>query len=211
MHLNAFVDVVSKAFLDVVIQPGQKPDERAALHTMLDHFKPEQPDSYIITADRGYESYDLLFHLELRKFRYVLRVKAPDSSKSLLSSFTDELPEDQDEYDITIKRYFTDKYTNEMKERPQIYHYMNPSKNIPHFRPLLNNLHLVYLNFRVVKLKAPDGSVEYLITNLPYSFDMEDIRACYHWRWGCEVSFRYLKHAAGLLYFHSKLPEFLLQ
>ena len=211
MHLNAFVDVVSKAFLDVVIQPGQKPDERAALHTMLDHFKPEHPDSYIITADRGYESYDLLFHLELRKFRYVLRVKAPDSSKSLLSSFTDELPEDQDEYDITIKRYFTDKYTNEMKERPQIYHYMNPSKNIPHFRPLLNNRHLVYLNFRVVKLKAPDGSVEYLITNLPYSFDMEDIRACYHWRWGCEVSFRYLKHAAGLLYFHSKLPEFLLQ
>ncbi|MBP3817962.1 MAG: IS4 family transposase, partial [Butyrivibrio sp.] len=49
------------------------------------------------------------------------------------------------------------------------------------------------------------------MTNLPYSLDMEDVRACYHWRWGCEVSFRYLKHAAGLLYFHSKLPEFLLQ
>ncbi len=88
---------------------------------------------------------------------------------------------------------------------------MNPSKNIPHFLPLLDNRHLVYLNFRVVKLKAPDGSVEYLITNLPFTFSMEDIRACYHWRWGCEVSFRYLKYAAGLLYFHSKLPEFLLQ
>ncbi len=150
---------------------------------MLDHFKPERPDSYIITSDRGYESYDLLFHLELRKFRHVLRVKAPDSSKSILSSFTDELPEDQDEYDITIKRHFTDKYTNEMKERPQIYHYMNPSKNIPHFLPLLDNRHLVYLNFRVVKLKAPDCSVEYLITNLPFTFSMEDIRACYHWRW----------------------------
>lgn len=41
MHLNGFVDVISKAFLDVVIQPGQKPDERNALHQMLDHFEPE--------------------------------------------------------------------------------------------------------------------------------------------------------------------------
>lgn len=30
-------------------------------------------------------------------------------------------------------------------------------------------------------------------------------------RWGCEISFRYLKHAAGLLYFHAKKPEFLQQ
>ena len=28
MHLNDFVDVISKAFIDVVIQPGQKPDEQ---------------------------------------------------------------------------------------------------------------------------------------------------------------------------------------
>ena len=34
---------------------------------------------------------------------------------------------------------------------------------------------------------------------------------CYHWRWGIEVAFRYLKHANGLLYFHSKKPEFLKQ
>ena len=30
-------------------------------------------------------------------------------------------------------------------------------------------------------------------------------------RWGIEIAFRYLKHAAGLLYFHSKKPEFLKQ
>ena len=211
MHLNGFVDVISKAFIDVLIQPGQQPDERAALHSMLDHFSPDDPSSYIITADRGYESYDLIFHLELKKFRYVLRVKSPTSPKSLLSSFSDDLPDDQDEFDVTIKRFFTDKYTNEMKRRPQVYHYMNPTKNIPHFAPLLDNQHLVYLAFRVVKLKSPEGSFEYIITNLPHSFQMEDVRECYHLRWGCEVSFRYLKHAAGLLYFHSKLPDFLIQ
>ena len=40
---------------------------------------------------------------------------------------------------------------------------------------------------------------------------LEDIKACYHWRWGIELAFRYLKHANGLLYFHSKKPEFLKQ
>ena len=137
MHLNGFVDVISKAFLDIVIQPGQHPDEREAFHAMLDHFQPDDPEKYIITADRGYESYDLLFHCELKHLNYVFRMKAPSSSKSLLSS--------------------------------------------------------------------------YMITNLPHTFVLEDIKACYHWRWGIEISFRYLKHANGLLYFHSKKPEFLKQ
>lgn len=44
MHLNSFVDVISKAFIDVVVQPGQKPDERQALHIMLDHFQQSSPN-----------------------------------------------------------------------------------------------------------------------------------------------------------------------
>ncbi len=68
MHLNGFVDVISKAFLDIVIQPGQKPDERDALHKMLDHFFPDAPDRYIIIVEHGYKSYDLIFHCELKRF-----------------------------------------------------------------------------------------------------------------------------------------------
>lgn len=211
MHLNGLVDVISKAFLDVVIQPGQKPDERSALHTMLDHFQPDHPEKYIITADRGYESYDLLFHCELKHLNYVFRVKAPSSPKSLLSSYMKELPDDQEEFDVSIKRFFTDKYTNIMKDQSEVYHYMNPYKNIPHFQPLLDGKHLYYMQFRVLKLKMSDNTYEYIITNLPHTFDLEDIKSCYHWRWGIEISFRYLKHANGLLYFHSKKPEFLKQ
>ena len=211
MHLNGFVDVISKAFLDVVIQPGQEPDEREAFHTMLDHFQPDNPEKYIVTADRGYESYDLLFHCELKHLNYVFRAKAPSSSRSLLSSYISELPDEQEEFDVTIKRFFTDKRTNIMKEQSDVYRYMNPSKNIPHFQPLLDDKHLYFMQFRVLKIKVADNTYEYMITNLPHSFDLEDIKACYHWRWGIEVSFRYLKHANGLLYFHSKKPEFLKQ
>lgn len=60
-------------------------------------------------------------------------------------------------------------------------------------------------------MKVAEDSYEYIITNLPYSFDLEDLKICYHWRWQMEVAFRYLKHANGLLYFHSKKPEYLKQ
>ena len=211
MHLNGFIDAISKAVIDVVIQPGQQPDERQAFHIMLDHFSPDDPGKYIATADRGYESYDMIFHCILSNIKYVFRAKAPSSKNSILSTFIDDLPDDQDEFDVTVKRFFTDKKSNIIKEQSNVYLYMNPSKNIPHFKPLLDQSHLAYISFRVVKLKMPDGSFEYIITNLPSDFDLEDIRECYHWRWGAEITFRYLKHAAGLLYFHSKKQEFLKQ
>ena len=133
MHLNGFVDVISKSFLDVVIQPGQHPDEREAMRSMLEHFNPDNPEKYIITTDRGYESYDNIFLCELKKLNYVFRVKAPSSSRSLLSSYSSELPDEQEEFDVKIKRFFTNKKTNIMKEQSDVYHYMNPTKTIPHF------------------------------------------------------------------------------
>ena len=211
MHLNGFVDVISKAFLDVVIQPGQKPDERGAMRSMLDHFHPDDPQKYIITTDRGYESYDLIFQCELKKLNYVFRVKSPSSSRSMLSSYVSELPDDQEEFDVLIRRFFTDKYTKIMKEQGDVYHYMNPYKTIPNFQKLLDGNHLRYLQFRVLKIKTAENTYEYIITNLPFSFDINDIKEAYHWRWGIEVSFRYLKHANGLLHFHCKKPEFLKQ
>lgn len=67
------------------------------------------------------------------------------------------------------------------------------------------------MQFRVIKMKVAEDSYEYIITNLPYSFDLEDFKTCYHWQWQIEVAFRYLKHANGLLYFYSKKPEYLKQ
>ena len=122
---------------------------------MLDHFSPDNPQKYIVTADRGYESYDLLFHCELKNLNYVFRVKAPSSSKSLLSYYAAELPDDLEEFDVTMKRYFTDKATKVMKDQSDVYRYINPSKNTPHFYELLDRdrRHLYFMQFRVVKIK----------------------------------------------------------
>ena len=172
MHLNGFVDVISKAFLDVVIQPGQQPDEREALHSMLDHFTPDDPQKYIITADRGYESYDLLFHCELKNLGYVFRVKSPSSPKSILSYYASEFPDDLEEFDVTIKRFFTDKATNIMKSQSDVYRYINPSKNTPHFYELLrkNHSHLYFLQFRVVKIKTAENTQEIYSRLILYNF-----------------------------------------
>ena len=129
----------------------------------------------------------------------------------MLSSFIDELPDDKDEFDVSVTRFFTDKKTKIMKEQTQVYHYMNPSKNTPHFKPLLNGKHLCVVQFRVLKIKTAPNTFEYIITNLPFSFDINDIKTCYRLRWGIETSFRYLKHVNGLLYLHSKKPDFLKQ
>ena len=172
MHLNGFVDVISKAFLDVVIQPGQQPDEREALHSMLDHFTPDDPQKYIITADRGYESYDLLFHCELKNLGYVFRVKSPSSPKSILSYYASEFPDDLEEFDVTIKRFFTDKATNIMKSQSDVYRYINPSKNTPHFYELLRkkHSHLYFLQFRVVKIKTAENTQEIYSRLILYNF-----------------------------------------
>ena len=172
MHLNGFVDVISKAFLDVVIQPGQQPDEREALHSMLDHFTPDDPQKYIITADRGYESYDLLFHCELKNLGYVFRVKSPSSPKSILSYYASEFPDDLEEFDVTIKRFFTDKATNIMKSQSDVYRYINPSKNTPHFYELLRkkHSHLYFLLFRVVKIKTVENTQEIYSRLILYNF-----------------------------------------
>ena len=97
------------------------------------------------------------------------------------------------------------------KDQSDVYHYMNPYKTIPNFQKLLNGHHLHYLQFRVIKIKTAEDSDEYFITNLPHTFDPSDIKEIYHRRGGIETSFRYLKHANGLLHFHCRRPEFLKQ
>ena len=85
---------------------------------------------------------------------------------------------------------------------------MNPSKNTPHFKPLLNGKHLCVVQFRVLKIKTAPNTFEYIITNLPFSFDINDIKTCYRLRWGIETSFRDLKHTIGATNLHSKKTEY---
>ena len=69
-------------------------------------------------------------HMHLNGFVDVISKAFP---KSILSYYASELPDDLEEFDVTIKRFFTDKATNIMKSQSDVYRYINPSKNTPHF------------------------------------------------------------------------------
>ena len=47
-----------------------------------------------------------------------------------------------------------------MRSQSDVYRYMNPSKNIPHFQQLLNHKHLYFMQFRVIKMKVAEDSYE---------------------------------------------------
>ena len=50
------------------------------------------------------------------------------------------------------------------------------------------------------------------MTNLPKEdFSIDEIRDLYNRRWGIETSFRDIKYAAGMLFFHSRKKDLVLQ
>ena len=51
-----------------------------------------------------------------------------------------------------------------------------------------------------------------IYTNLPKEdFTLDEVRGLYNRRWGIETSFRDIKYAAGMLFFHSRKKQLLLQ
>lgn len=210
LHLNAFYDIVTGCYVDAMIQPGIRQDEREALHTMIDNYDTSDPEHTIITVDRGYESFDLIGHMIDKNLRFVMRVKDYNVFSSLLTNLAGSFP-DQDEFDVIVKRFVT-RSRSKIKQSldPNIYLYIKPQKNFRSLQPDSDGLY--YLNIRVTRIKLSDDSYECLVSNLPMSeFTSEDLKDVYHARWNIENSFRYLKYAVGMTHFHAKKVEFVKQ
>ena len=68
------------------------------------------------------------------------------------------------------------------------------------------------VKFRVLRFKITDDTYETIFTSLPREeFSIQDIKKLYNKRWGIETSFRELKYSMGLLNFHSKREDFIIQ
>lgn len=132
---------------------------------MIDHFETPDPSHTIITADRGYESYDLIAHLREKGLRFVLKAKDYTTPSSLLAFYKEEYP-DSPEFDVTIKRFISNSKDREILDNPSIYKYVKPAKDLPHIK-FGEESGLYYLQFRVVRIEIREGVYECLITNLP--------------------------------------------
>ena len=205
LHLNALYDLNSNLYLDAVVQKRRAANENAALVSMVDRSEISGP--VILTADRGYESYNTLEHIRKKGWHFLIRLR---ESKGIISSLS--LPEG--DFDMPVQLFLTRKQTKKLKELqkefPGKYRFLPTNANFDYLPWGMDGLYP--FSFRIVRFKISEDSTETLITNLDKdSFPAEELKRLYHLRWDIETSFRHLKYTIGLSLFQSKKVEYITQ
>ncbi|MDR3593452.1 IS4 family transposase [Clostridium sp.] len=204
IHLNVLFDLCNKVYTDACIQPIRNANENSALTDMVD--RATISGNVIVIADRGYESYNTFANIQEEGWKYVIRIRDRDST-GMASSF--KLPSCE-VFDKKIDLKLTRRQTNEIKANPEIYKFMPKRSNFDYLEFKSPNFYPI--SFRVVRFKISDNTYETIITNLDANeFSIDKIKELYHMRWGIETSFRELKYTIGLINFHSKKVEHIVQ
>jgi len=203
LHINALYDLNQHLYRAVVIQNGAQRDECSALQQLVD--RSDIPLALVI-ADRGYESYNNLAHIQEKGWYFLIRIK--DSNYGIKNGF--DLP-NEDCFDQSIVLNLTRKQTNEVKQlikdRNHFRYIANssPFDYLPQYSRKADPLVFYKLRFRMVRFKITEDAYETVVTNLPSDkYPPEELKKLYASRWGIETSFRDLKYTIGLLKYHSK-------
>ena len=210
LHLNALYDLTRHVYVDALLQKRRCEDECGALVNMIDR---SELMNVLLLADRGYESYNVLAHLQEKGWKFLIRVK--DGTGGVTSGL--DLPTTTT-FDRPITLSLTKKQSNEVK---QLLNDRNHYKLVPHtsrfdFLPERSRKHdpnVFYpLSFRIVRFPITENTFETVVTNLDADdFPPSELKKLYAMRWGIETSFRELKYTVGLQHFHAKKVEFVHQ
>ena len=210
LHINAMYDLHQHIYVDALVQKSRKTDESGALTTMVDRSAIKDA---LLLADRGYESYNNLAHIQEKGWKFLIRIR--DGTAGIASGL--DLPA-TDEFDVPFHLKLTNKQSNEVKEllKDKDHYKFIPNTTRFDYLPRTSRKHdptvFFELHFRIVRFPISDTACETIITNLDASaFSLYDIKRLYAMRWGIETSFRNLKHTLGLLHLHAKKVEFVLQ
>lgn len=203
LHLNALYDIDKNIYLDAVIQKSRKANEHKALTEMVDRSEIRHA---LVIADRGYESYNNMAHVQEKGWKFLIRVK--DGKYGICDKLA--LPP-TDCFDFKVELSLTRKQTNKAKKlfrEPNRYRFIPTNTNFDYLHPrssCRDSMKFYTLFFRVVRFKITNDSYETVITNLDKeTYPPERIKELYAMRWGIETSFRNLKHTVGLAKFHTK-------
>jgi hypothetical protein len=203
LHINALYNINHSIYHDVIIQKSKEKNEHKALQEMVD--QSEIPKALVI-ADRGYESFNSMAHIQEKGWFFLIRIK--DGVSGIKNGL--DLPE-TDCFDMEISLKLTRKKTNEVKELlKDRNHYRSVSSTQPFdYLPLRNKksdpAKFYELGFRIVRFPISEDSYETVVTNLSREkYDPDQLKKLYAARWGIETSFRDLKYTIGMLNFHSK-------
>ena len=203
LHLNALYSLEQHIYVDTIIQGRLDWNEHAALQAMVDH---SNIPKALVIADRGYESYNNMAHIQEKGWSFLIRIK--DGKTGIKEGLI--LP-NKDEFDVDISLKLTRKQTNAIKELlKDKNHYRfiastTPFDYLPQKSRKYDPVRFYELNFRVVRFRITSDTFETVLTNLDAdNYPPEEVKKLYAARWGIETSFRDLKYTVGMLDFHTK-------
>ena len=202
LHINGLYDCINHVFWDTSIDTAAKTRECAALMEMI--MKHNYPINSIITADRGYEKYNLMACCIENNQKFLIRTKDINVYSSILSNLN--LPDE--EFDLNVTKILTRTQTNETKANKQKYTFISNKSEFNYF----GTKEFYKMSLRVVRFKITDDTYECLVTNLTRDeFDLTELKKMYHMRWDIETAFKVLKYIIGMISFHSKKRNFIQQ
>lgn len=203
IHINAFYDLDTNTYSDILLQPVHEKDEFAAFCSLVDSHALLPGISDIFIGDRGYCSYNNMAHVIERNQYFLFRTK-DIHGKGLAGSF--DYP-DSDSFDVTVNVTLTRSRRKSIAIREGSYRrYVDSASSFDFIE--YGSTDTYELSFRVVRFPISEDSFECIVTNLPCDdFPPEKIKQLYNRRWAVETSFRKLKYTVGLSNFHSRKPE----
>lgn len=203
LHLNALYDLKHNIYPDAIIQKAKNHNEHKALTDMVDG---SSIPSALVIADRGYESYNNMAHIQEKGWKFLIRIK--DGNVGIKSSFI--LPTTEC-FDVEISLNLTRKQTNETKRLfndKNHYKYVSATHTFDYLTQKNKKSEptsFYNLRFRIVRFKITEDTYETVLTNLDKEqYPPQKLKESYASRWGIETSFRDLKYTVGMLNFHSK-------
>lgn len=203
IHLNALYDLEQHIYIDSRIQGRMCWNEHKALQEMVDK---SNIRNALVIADRGYESYNNMAHIQEKGWFFLIRVK--DGKTGIKDGLL--LPE-ENEFDINICLELVRKQTKQIKE---LLKDKNKYRFVPHStsfdylpeKTKKDDPVIFYeLKFRIARFEIGTDRYETVLTNLDKdAYPTTELKRLYAARWGIETSFRNLKYTLGMLDFHSK-------
>lgn len=207
-HLDAMYDLLQHTYLDASLCGTRAANERGTLCSMVDRSK---ISNALLIADRGYESFNLMAHIQEKGWCFLIRIRDTGIFSAL------DLPETE-EFDFFVDLSLTRKQTNEVKLlfRDRNHYRLIPASHTFDYLPKKIHKHepavFYKLPFRIVRFRITDNTYETVVTNLnSVEFPPDELKKLYNMRWGIETSFRELKYTVGLLHFHAKKVEHICQ
>ena len=210
VHLVALYDLMSRKYVDAEIQPARLKNEFSAICQLCKRQKNDGIKRLLI-ADRGFPSYNFYANAVHAGTSYLVRLSEA-TAKSVVggSQRLDELGGD---FDISLilhlvrhKRKRQYLHQNDLSN----YRYIAPDTQFDFLDPSKEGE--IDIAIRIVCVKLPDGSCEYLATNLDKStLPTNILKDIYMLRWGIETSFRFLKLTLGAEFFHARKRERIVQ